>query len=230
MLRLSTARLCGSERLNQEFLGILQSMITPEDMATILGSRRKMINEENKAVIYSEALREFEGKKKNFWNDEDKRLNKPMFIKIPGSERILRSPVTEFRKGGLYVSRYNMFHAVPPVMLIVKRTLIRESFDRVVEDILDMVEQQGIAFNSSVENRAEERLKASLETHTLLGVIIADMHKRIVLVGGFSASHYLYDAMVNACSGPSSKMGYTISVIRPEEEPYVLSSPLTYDL
>ncbi|KAG7007535.1 hypothetical protein G7Y79_00009g026440 [Physcia stellaris] len=81
----------------------------------------------------------------------------------------------------------------------IPRAKIVTLFDGIIDEILGMVKQQIKAFNRKYGNSSKTRLK------------------RIMLVGGFAENTYLYQRIVNACSGSLAIAGYDISVTRPAQ-------------
>ena len=59
----------------------------------------------SRSAIESDAVKQFEGKKKSFGDDQDKRLSKPMFISIPGLEDTYSSVQKPLGYGGVSIPR-----------------------------------------------------------------------------------------------------------------------------
>ena len=80
------AGLYGSGILNNKFLEKFHSFIRQNNISAIPRGQRREATTASRPVIESEAMKEFEAKKKSFGSTEDKRLNKPMLINISGLE------------------------------------------------------------------------------------------------------------------------------------------------
>ncbi|KAL8783573.1 MAG: hypothetical protein Q9195_009345 [Heterodermia aff. obscurata] len=99
-----------------------------------------------------------------------------------------------------------------------KLAIIRELFDEIIHEILDMIKEQIIAFNQVVGSTSESRLQVSPEPHQHMFRIELIVSKRILLVEGFSENEYFRETITNACAGPNSFADYDIQITKPNEQ------------
>lgn len=83
---LPAAGLYGSGILNNKFLERFRSFMELNNISSIPRGQRREATATSRPAIESEAMKEFEKKKRSFGDDQDKKLSRPMFIRIPGLE------------------------------------------------------------------------------------------------------------------------------------------------
>ena len=99
------AGLYGSGILNNKFLEKFRSYIQQNNISAIPRGQRREATTASRPAIESEAVKEFEAKKKSFGSAQDKRLNKPMLIKIPGLEGTYENSRKPIGSGGVDIPR-----------------------------------------------------------------------------------------------------------------------------
>ena len=72
--------------MNNKFLERFRSFMELNNISSIPRGQRREATAISRPAIESEAMKEFEAKKKSFGDSQDKELNRPMFIRIPGLE------------------------------------------------------------------------------------------------------------------------------------------------
>ena len=99
------AGLYGSGILNNKFLETFHYFLEQNNISSIPRGQRREATTASRPAIESEIMKEFEAKKKSFGDDQDKILNKPMFIRIPGLEGTYSSSRKPLGFGGVDIPR-----------------------------------------------------------------------------------------------------------------------------
>ncbi|CAF9936148.1 MAG: hypothetical protein HETSPECPRED_010032 [Heterodermia speciosa] len=137
------AGLYGSGILNNKFLERFRSFMELNNISSIPRGQRREATATSRPAIESEAMKEFEKKKRSFGDDQDKKLSRPMFIRIPGLEDRYDRLQRPLGFGGIDIPR----------------TIIMGLFDDILYEILGMLKEQVFAFNETVGNSSESRLQ-----------------------------------------------------------------------
>ena len=101
----AVAGLYGSGILNNKFLERFRSFIERSNISSIPRGQRRDATTVSRPAIESEVIKQFEAKKKSFGDDQDKRLSKPMFIRIPGLDDTYASSRKPLGFGGVDIPR-----------------------------------------------------------------------------------------------------------------------------